>query len=135
MSRTLSEHIPSIWKSCVLDVSGADDIPYRCRDFPRSTTALPRIEAPSKMQPFKGKLTDEQIKDSVDYFRTFVKEAGKSARPTFFEAGRVGKHVMVVVATFYGFSGRKVWSLIRARTRNPLVGRVAREVSSAKPQI
>ena len=26
-----------------------------------------------KMQPFKDKLTDTQIKDSVDYFRTFVK--------------------------------------------------------------
>jgi cytochrome c6 len=26
-----------------------------------------------KMQPFKGKLTDAQIKDSVDYFRTFIK--------------------------------------------------------------
>jgi mono/diheme cytochrome c family protein len=26
-----------------------------------------------KMQPFKGKLTDPQIKDSVDYFRTFAK--------------------------------------------------------------
>jgi cytochrome c6 len=26
-----------------------------------------------KMQPFKGKLTDAQIKDSVDYFRTFAK--------------------------------------------------------------
>lgn len=26
-----------------------------------------------KMQPFKEKLTDAQIKDSVDYFRTFVK--------------------------------------------------------------
>jgi mono/diheme cytochrome c family protein len=26
-----------------------------------------------KMQPFAGKLTDAQIKDSVDYFRTFVK--------------------------------------------------------------
>jgi cytochrome c6 len=26
-----------------------------------------------KMQPFKGKLTDAQIKDSVDYFRTFLK--------------------------------------------------------------
>jgi len=26
-----------------------------------------------KMQPFKDKLTDAQIKDSVDYFRTFVK--------------------------------------------------------------
>jgi hypothetical protein len=88
-----------------------------------------------KMQPFKGKLTVEQIKDSADYFRTFVKEAGKSARPTFFEAGRAGKLVMVVVAIFYGFSGRKVWSLIRARTRNPLGGRVAREVSSAKLQI
>jgi hypothetical protein len=83
-----------------------------------------------KMQPFKGKLTDEQIKDSVDYFRTFVKEAGKSARPTFFEAGRVGKHVMVVGATFYGFNGRKVWSLTQARTRHPLGGHVAREVFS-----
>jgi mono/diheme cytochrome c family protein len=26
-----------------------------------------------KMQPFKGKITDAQIKDSVDYFRTFIK--------------------------------------------------------------
>jgi mono/diheme cytochrome c family protein len=26
-----------------------------------------------KMQPFKGKLTDAQIKDAVDYFRTFAK--------------------------------------------------------------
>ena len=26
-----------------------------------------------KMQPFKGKLTDAQIKESVDYFRTFIK--------------------------------------------------------------
>jgi mono/diheme cytochrome c family protein len=26
-----------------------------------------------KMQPFKDKLTDAQIKDAVDYFRTFVK--------------------------------------------------------------
>jgi len=26
-----------------------------------------------KMQPFKGKLTDAQIKDAVDYFRTFIK--------------------------------------------------------------
>jgi mono/diheme cytochrome c family protein len=26
-----------------------------------------------KMQPYKGKLTDAQIKDAVDYFRTFVK--------------------------------------------------------------
>ena len=26
-----------------------------------------------KMQPFKGKLTEDQIKASVDYFRTFVK--------------------------------------------------------------
>jgi mono/diheme cytochrome c family protein len=26
-----------------------------------------------KMQPFKDKLTDDQIKDSVDYFRTFAK--------------------------------------------------------------
>jgi len=27
----------------------------------------------SKMPAFKGKLTDAQIKDSVDYFRTFAK--------------------------------------------------------------
>ena len=26
-----------------------------------------------KMQPFKGKLTDAEIKDAVDYFRTFIK--------------------------------------------------------------
>lgn len=26
-----------------------------------------------KMQPYKEKLTDAQIKDAVDYFRTFVK--------------------------------------------------------------
>jgi mono/diheme cytochrome c family protein len=26
-----------------------------------------------KMQPFKAKLTDAEIKDSVDFFRTFVK--------------------------------------------------------------
>ena len=26
-----------------------------------------------KMQPFKGKITDAQINDSVDYFRTFIK--------------------------------------------------------------
>ena len=26
-----------------------------------------------KMAPFKGKITDAQIKDSVDYFRTFAK--------------------------------------------------------------
>lgn len=26
-----------------------------------------------KMQPFKDKLTDAQIKDAVDYFRTFAK--------------------------------------------------------------
>jgi mono/diheme cytochrome c family protein len=26
-----------------------------------------------KMQPYKDKLTDAQIKDAVDYFRTFVK--------------------------------------------------------------
>ncbi|MGB7548612.1 MAG: cytochrome c [Terracidiphilus sp.] len=26
-----------------------------------------------KMQPYKGKLTDAQIKDSVSYFRTFLK--------------------------------------------------------------
>jgi mono/diheme cytochrome c family protein len=26
-----------------------------------------------KMQPYKGKLTDAQIKDAVAYFRTFVK--------------------------------------------------------------
>jgi mono/diheme cytochrome c family protein len=26
-----------------------------------------------KMQPFKGKLTDAQIKEAVDYFRTFAK--------------------------------------------------------------
>jgi cytochrome c5 len=26
-----------------------------------------------KMQPYKGKLTDEEIKASVDYFRTFLK--------------------------------------------------------------
>ncbi|MGC1463985.1 MAG: cytochrome c [Terracidiphilus sp.] len=26
-----------------------------------------------KMQPFKGKITDAQIKDAVDYFRTFTK--------------------------------------------------------------
>ncbi len=26
-----------------------------------------------KMQPFKDKLTDAQIKDAVEYFRTFVK--------------------------------------------------------------
>jgi len=26
-----------------------------------------------KMQPYKGKLTDAQIKDVVGYFRTFVK--------------------------------------------------------------
>jgi cytochrome c6 len=26
-----------------------------------------------KMQPYKGKLTDAQIKDSVTYFRTFLK--------------------------------------------------------------
>ncbi|MGA2168700.1 MAG: cytochrome c [Terracidiphilus sp.] len=26
-----------------------------------------------KMQPFKGKLTDAQIKDAVAYFRTFIK--------------------------------------------------------------
>jgi mono/diheme cytochrome c family protein len=26
-----------------------------------------------KMQPYKGDLTDAQIKDSVDYFRTFMK--------------------------------------------------------------
>lgn len=26
-----------------------------------------------KMQPFKGKLTDSQIKDAVGYFRTFLK--------------------------------------------------------------
>ena len=26
-----------------------------------------------KMQPFKGKLTDAEIKQSVDYFRTFIK--------------------------------------------------------------
>ncbi len=26
-----------------------------------------------KMQPYKGKLTDAEIKDSVTYFRTFIK--------------------------------------------------------------
>ncbi len=26
-----------------------------------------------KMQPYKGKLTDAQIKDAVTYFRTFIK--------------------------------------------------------------
>ncbi len=26
-----------------------------------------------KMQPYKGKLTDAQIKESVDFFRTFLK--------------------------------------------------------------
>ena len=26
-----------------------------------------------KMQPYKDKLTDAQIKDAVDYFRTFIK--------------------------------------------------------------
>jgi cytochrome c6 len=26
-----------------------------------------------KMQPFKGKISDAEIKDSVDYFRTFAK--------------------------------------------------------------
>jgi mono/diheme cytochrome c family protein len=26
-----------------------------------------------KMQPFKGKLTDAEIKGAVDYFRTFIK--------------------------------------------------------------
>jgi mono/diheme cytochrome c family protein len=26
-----------------------------------------------KMQPFKGKISDAQIKDAVDYFRTFTK--------------------------------------------------------------
>jgi cytochrome c6 len=26
-----------------------------------------------KMQPFKGKLTDAQIKEAVDYYRTFTK--------------------------------------------------------------
>jgi mono/diheme cytochrome c family protein len=26
-----------------------------------------------KMQPFKGKLTDAQIKDAVAYFRTLIK--------------------------------------------------------------
>jgi mono/diheme cytochrome c family protein len=27
-----------------------------------------------KMQPFKGKLTDAEIKDAVAYFRTFIKK-------------------------------------------------------------
>ena len=26
-----------------------------------------------KMQPFKGKITEAQIKEAVDYFRTFAK--------------------------------------------------------------
>jgi len=26
-----------------------------------------------KMQPYKNKLTDDQIKDAVDFFRTFIK--------------------------------------------------------------
>jgi hypothetical protein len=38
---------------------------------------LPMIDAVKngmgKMQPFKNSLTDDQIKASVDYFRTFLK--------------------------------------------------------------
>jgi hypothetical protein len=43
----------------------------------KKSTQAQMIEATQngsgKMQPFKGKLSDAEIKASVDYFRTFVK--------------------------------------------------------------
>lgn len=43
----------------------------------KSKTEAQMIEATTKgmgkMQPFKGKISDAQIKEAVDYFRTFAK--------------------------------------------------------------
>ena len=54
-----------------MKVKPATDPDVKKMTEPQMITAVK--DGMGKMQPFKDKLTDAQIKDAVDFFRTFVK--------------------------------------------------------------
>jgi cytochrome c5 len=63
--------IPSPAMAKNMGVKAASD--PSVREFSESRMIDATKNGMDKMQPFKGKLTDAQIKDAVDYFRTFIK--------------------------------------------------------------